>query len=168
MKKTRILFASCLGLLALAGCKPTEANYRQAYETAMQRRQEQLQGIPVEGALVDDSDFNPVRIGTDTLWRARFGLRMADTTQRRPYTRYAAGVAQFKMKANAEAVSRDLRANGFPDATVGTSSSDRWVSLIGVFETDSAAQAAALAFPRKLPGFHHVGLPGPALYRIFP
>ena len=100
--------------LMFVGCKPTEKNYKAAYDAALARRQEaakeQMRPAPgvlrvVEGASV---------------YVLRERLRLLDGT--RLPGKWSVCVGVFKMDTNAKAAVEDMRAEGYMDAVVAKAS----------------------------------------------
>ena len=71
-----------MAALMFVGCKPTEKNYKAAYDAALSRRQEvaQEQMRPATGLLSDDGPQMRI-VGGDTVYVLRERLRLTDGTR---------------------------------------------------------------------------------------
>lgn len=128
-------------LLALAGgmltgCKPTEKNYRSAYDAARAKREREDSlrqarvadlGLDSKGGTgmeeVDGARRTTIR-GREVWLRSETFVR-ADSVKA-----YSVSAATFKMPSNATAMAADLRADGFPAARAAQGK-DAWFVLIG-------------------------------------
>lgn len=158
---SRIYSAALLLIAALCilpACKPTEKNYRSAYDTARQKtlRQEaeilELQkDLRVAGNAqlqeVDGVRLEP--LGTDTLWTMHRIFAAADSVA--PYS-LAAG--RMKMRANALAMAEDLGKN----ARAARSGEEFFII---VAESDELHDIISLRqqYLKANPGFRPLNLP---------
>lgn len=109
------------GLVALTGCKTSEANYRQAYETAVTQRQDaagldstiysRIRNSAKTSSLVVDGDSLPVR--TEYI-----GVTEGEGIARTDLRRYNVVVGQFKQIFNARQMRSRLIDNGYEGAFI--------------------------------------------------
>lgn len=107
-------------LLCIGACKPTEANYRSAYEVA---RQKQLTGDSlIDHGLLDQQRPKPMMFGTDTLpVRTEFIGYTKDggaDSDKSVVKRYCIVVGKFKQTFNARSMRQRLIEHGYPHALV--------------------------------------------------
>lgn len=150
--------ALCMAALTLPACKPTEKNYRAAYDAAKSKREaaEAEQMIPATGLLSDDGPELRIVEG-DTLYVSRDRLRFgAGETFEGAYT---VGVGVYRMDTNARAQAERLKEKGYDSRALQTSG-DRWYCTVGAFATVDEARAFIKEFRRKNSGYPYIGLPG--------
>ncbi len=147
------------GMIVLNACKPTENNYRQAYDAAKAKRDaanaEAM--IPASGLLSDDGTSLKM-VNGDSLFVSRDRLRrepgVTDSLQH-----YIIGVGVFKMNTNAKAQAAALREKGY-EAHALMTTGDRWYTVAGSAATIEGAQNFIKDFKRNNPGYPYIGLPG--------
>lgn len=151
-----------MAALMFVGCKPTEKNYKAAYDAALTRRQEaaQEQMRPASGLLSDDGPQMRVLDG-DTVYVLRERMRMSDGS--RIEAKWCVGVGVFKMDTNAKAVVSDLKKSGMDDAFVAKAAGGKFYSVAAVAATLDSARVAARDFSVRFPDYPYVGLPGAAV-----
>lgn len=117
------IIAAIAATLSLVGCKTTEANYRQAYETTKEH-QRQRNGDLDTPALNATGALNPrptevangLTLPLATTWitaKAEAGTAPLDSIQR-----YNVVVARFKQIFNARQMTARLRSGSFPGAFI--------------------------------------------------
>ncbi|MDE6718161.1 MAG: SPOR domain-containing protein [Muribaculaceae bacterium] len=145
--------------LLIAGCKPTENNYRSAYEAAKNKREaanaEQM--IPATGLLSDDGTMLKVVDG-DTVFVSRDRLRR-DSVSEKILDTYNVAVGVYKMNTNAYAQAKALKEKGYNSVAVQTTG-DRWYTIAGSFPTIEEAKGFILKFGKDNKGYPYIGLPG--------
>lgn len=153
-----ILFAA-FGIIALSGCKPTENNYRAAYDAAKAKREaaEADAMIPATGLQSDDGTSLKI-IDGDSVYVSRDRLRL-DPALKDVFKAYNVVVGVYKMNTNAKAQAAALAEKGYAAHAVMTTG-DRWYTLVGCFDALSEAQAFIKEFKKKNPGYPYIGLPG--------
>lgn len=141
------------------GCKPTEKNYKSAYDAALAKRQEAVaeQMRPATGLLSDDGPQLRVVEG-DSVYVLKERIRMQDGAA--VPGRWAVAVAVYKMDTNAKASASDLRAQGFPAAFVAKAAGGKYYTVVSAVETLDSARVASKVFRMSLPQYPYVGLPG--------
>lgn len=161
MKKINI--TKCIGAAIVAlmfvGCKPTEANYKKAYDAALAKREKvaQEQMRPATGLM---SDYGPQLrvVDGDTIYVVNEMLRFEDGIK--PSGRWAVAVGLFKMDTNAKASASDLRELGFPEAVMGRAQGDKYYTLAAFASTLDSIRVCSKQFEEKFPEYPYVGLPG--------
>lgn len=141
------------------GCKPTEKNYKAAYDAAQLKREQAAaeQMRPASGLLSDDGPTMRVVDG-DTIFVSRERLRLPDG--QRPEGEWGVAVAQYKMSTNANATVADLKAAGLPDAIYLKGPQGKHYALAALVATLDSARSVSAEFQRKFPDFPYIGLPG--------
>ena len=146
-------------LIFLVGCKPTENNYRSAYDAAKNKRDaanaEAM--MPSTGILSDDGPMQKVVEG-DTIYVSRDRLHR-DSVSEKMLNTYNVAVGVYKMNTNAYAQVKALCDEGYKAVAVQTTG-DRWYSVAGAFSTLDDARGFINEFEKKHPGFPYIGLPG--------
>lgn len=145
--------------IVVSSCKPTENNYRQAYDAAKAKREaanaEAM--VPTTGLLSDDGTSLKI-VNGDSLFVSNDRLRrepaMTDVMKR-----YNVAVGVYKMNTNAKAQAAALTEKGYNAHAVMTTG-DRWYTIAGCFDTIEEAQAFIKEFKKKNPGYPYIGLPG--------
>lgn len=153
------------GIILLVGCKPTEQNYRAAYEAAQAKTDTGLRDIQgAERVLQDDGiTFQRVHEG-DTVLQGRRSLKIEGLE--RATTPYIVGIGVFKMPANAHSRAADLSSQGIK-SYVGEDGEDRYVVATHPCATFGEAVVALKTFRRLHRDFPYVGLPGqPVIYQV--
>ena len=164
---TRSILPKLLLLLLLAGaaagCKPTEKNYRSAYDVARDKRerdlrqQEQLRadmGIGGSEIHLSDTDATLATIGERQVWTHHLNFPRADSV-----ATYAVSVALFRMDTNAKALAADLRAQGWPE-TRASHSADSYFVIVGSSDSRDRALELLDSFQTTHPEWQYVGQPG--------
>lgn len=144
--------------LALAACKPTEQNYKAAYDAAQAKVVDNLRDTDAEHRRVQDDEFAFAReFQGDTVLQSRQSVKCADIDATK--TPFAVGVALFKMPANAHSRAADLKKSGV-DAYVGEDAEARFAVLVHPSATFAEVAVAAKTFRKLHPDFPYVGLRG--------
>lgn len=146
----------------LTGCKPTENNYKAAYDAALAKREH---ADADRQALADGhqvlSLYGPQKRtidGRDVYVETR-AVRPEGEGAPSTRPRYMVGVAVFRMGANAKALAERLRGEGY-EAFLGRDSDDRlWVVIPGGSDIREAAGICD-AFRSRHPDMPWTGLPG--------
>lgn len=172
MKRNLIIIA--VGVLALTACKPTEKNYRSAYDIAVNKRQAEQQALDAEGLVSEDAP-KPRYIDGDTLYFANEIIRMDEdfapykdakskvaaegTPVENPLKALNVAVGMFKMNTNARSGASDLRDKGFSAFPV-RAQGGKWYIIAGSFDTLDSARVFIKDFTRRNPSFPYIGLNG--------
>ncbi|MDE6338946.1 MAG: hypothetical protein K2K97_04055 [Muribaculaceae bacterium] len=151
MKK--ILFFSVLVALLLVGCKPTEKNYRAAYDAAIGKRQAEQKALDADGLIAEDAP-RPMYMDGDTIYFANDVLKADDRLKA-----LNVAVAMFKMNTNAISGAKALQDKGI-DAFPVQAFGDKWYIIGGAFANLDEARAFMKEFRAKNPDYPHIGLGG--------
>lgn len=145
----------------LPACKPTEKNYRAAYDIAIAKKQKTEAELEAEGIV--DADAPTMRIVKgDTLYFKQMPLRI--TSSDTPLHPYNLVVDEFKMPTNARSSAETIKEKGF-EARALQSSGGKWIVVAG--GADSLDDAAALVrkFKSGFPNYTYIGFGKPILVR---
>lgn len=155
-----IFICFVIGLIIVTGCKPTEQNYRNAYEAAKAKRESANAELmtPTTGLFSEDGPQLKIVEG-DSLFVSRDRLRIENKDTSIKFSKYNIGVGLFKMHTNAEAAAEQLKSAGYPASAVRTTG-DRWYTLAGCFDTLKEAREFISAFDKRNPDYPYIGLPG--------
>lgn len=159
------LLASLALLSVMPGCKPSEKNYKAAYETAKEKRDREAydadlgidytnirkDGDPVWRKMSETSD--------SVMWRRQWMKPMTDTDT---VHKYNVTVAQFKMPTNVRAMTESLKGMGYNAYALQTNEPVYLVEA-GGFPSFEEAAAFLLEFMKKRKDFSYIGLPGGAV-----
>lgn len=159
MKRIGILISAAFVALMFVGCKPTEKNYKAAYDAAQLKREQAAaeQMRPASGLLSDDGPTMKV-IDGDTIFVTHERLRLPDGE--RPEGVWGVAVALYKMSTNANATVSDLKAAGIPEAIYLKSPQGKHYALAALVATLDSARSVAAEFKSKFPDYPYIGLPG--------
>jgi len=160
MKVIKYLCVAALAFSFIA-CKPTEKNYREAYDAAKAKREaaEAEKMIPASGLLSDDGPSMRIVEG-DTLFVSNDRLRAVKTdSMHKAPAAYNVAVGVYRMSTNAEASAADLRKEGY-DASAMQTTGNRWYTIVGSFADLKDARLLIGEFKKKNPGYPYIGLPG--------
>lgn len=163
--------ALCASALIMAGafsaCKPTEKNYKAAYDAALSKREKSCidtdLGIDMT-ALEQDDVPKWERLGKDSVLVFRQPLRVFenDSIQRQPCN---VAVAAFKMTTNARSLCERLLGEGYGAYIMTNGLDDYYVIAAGFQDLESAA-AFIRDYKKKNPEATYVGLPGNPVVEI--
>lgn len=146
-------------LLPLAGCKPTENNYRKAYEAARSKKKAEetdpdidisnmiREGVPRRTVVEGDSAYvryEPLSVYGD--------LKPASLMA------YNVAVGCYKMRSNALSDAENLRAAGYESFLLRNGKEEYYV-ITGTYTTLPDAVSAMREFMRKHKERPYVGLP---------
>lgn len=160
-----MLFGTLLSaIILLTGCKPTENNYKAAYEAARSKREavDVDAGVLSGGHKIISTDGPKTHTvdGREVRYRVMVIKPEGDVDiTRMPYR---VAVAQWSMPTNARSQAADLRQEGM-NSFIAKDSKDRWWTIVGAYDTFDEAARAAIAFADTHPGFSYIGLDGEPL-----
>lgn len=166
MKAMRLscLLAATAALL-FAGCKPTEKNYKAAYDAAMIHKENSLADRGVTVPLQGDASIALRKVGSDSIWvsHSRFSIDNPDSDgQIAAPGRYGVAVASFRMPTNARAMSSDLRKKGYK-SVAATDGREKWVVVADFYSSLEEAAAGIREFQKRNPQYIYVGQPAPVV-----
>lgn len=159
-KPGSIAFIICLScfLAMFSSCKPTEKNYRAAYDAAIAKREKANAEnmLPASGLLTVDGPRLHV-VGGDTLYVMNEHLKAyPDSIHLKEYN---VAVAMFKMRTNASALASRLSTEKHA-FFVAQGSEDKWYTIAGSFESLDAAIETGIDFKKQHPEYNYISLPG--------
>lgn len=157
--KFGIYVSAAFVALALIGCKPTENNYKKAYDAAVLKRQKaaEEQMRPSTGLLSDDGPLLRV-VNGDTIYVLSEPLRQLDGT-RLPGT-WALAIGAYKMDTNAKASARDMVNNGYQAAVAAKGAEGKYYTVIMTSTSLDSVRNVSIRFKKAFPEYPYVGLPG--------
>ncbi len=171
MNIKREFIITVLSLLLIGtGCKPTEKNYRAAYEIAQNKKAKVTSDA--EGHKVQqDMHYTLKPAEGDSVWVSNEILRgkslqkdsIAEVGMR---GKCGVAVGVFRMETNARALAERMLVK-YPSSCVATNGNDRWYSVVSVYPDSGKAVKGVLEFKKQNPDFSYIGLPGsPVLIRL--
>lgn len=128
-------------LLVFASCKPTEKNYRQAYELASQRVATNENDIDAELSrrISAESKLPVMAVGTDSVPYRHEPLTAAPGEGEPKLQRYNMAVALYAMPTNARSHTERLKAQGYPAYMAKNAKGEFIVMAGGGTDADSLA-----------------------------
>lgn len=147
-------------MTTLIGCKPTEANYKSAYDSALQKREQAAkeQMRPATGLLSDDGPQLRILNG-DSIYVDHVRLLREDGSHF-SNGKWAIAVGKFKMDTNAKSSAKAIVEKGFPEAVMAKASGGRYFTIIAVVENLDSARMESTKFQHIFPNYPYIGLPG--------
>lgn len=142
MKKSVLIAAGALLMLAGA-CKPTEKNYRQAYELAAQRKVESESEIDAEltRRINADNRLPLMRVGSDSLSYRHEPLTSAPGEGEPQLHRYNLAVALYAMPTNARSHTERLKSSGYDAYMAQNAKGEFYVMAAGAEDAEALAGA---------------------------
>ena len=134
------LLVALVTILAVS-CKPTEANYRAAYEATKAKTDEKP---PLESTVYNDIRKQEIKsglvVGNDTIPMLEVAVRCTPGVSTPDSVgKYSVAVAQFKQIFNARSMMSRLRAQGYTTATIVENKEPLYYVLISTFDNSAAA-----------------------------
>lgn len=151
MKK--ILLAAMVAIV-LTGCKPTEKNYRAAYDAAISKRQAADDALASDGLISEDGPRSRNINGKEYFFLQEF-VKVADGYDKLKPVSVVVG--KFKMSTNASSGVESLREKGY-DASLARGLGDKWFIVAGSFDTLAEAAGFIDMFRNKNPKFSYIGI----------
>lgn len=148
---------AAVAAMALTGCKPTEKNYRAAYDAALNKRQQTQAALDADGLISEDAPRLRVVQG-DSIYLINDVLRPNGVSKLK-YMNVV--VAKFKMPTNARAGAEALKAKGY-DAFAARATGDNWYIVGGAFDTLDSAREFIRRFRKENPSYPYIGIDGHA------
>lgn len=160
MKKSfSIIISAVVAALIFVSCKPTEKNYKAAYDAAKAKREaaaaEQMR--PATGLLSDDGPQLRIVDG-DSIFVLRERLRLPDGS--RLPGKWAVAIGLYKMDTNAKASADVIREKGFNMAGIAKASQGRFFTIVSTRESLDSVRNDAKQFRKAFPEYPFIGLPG--------
>lgn len=164
--RRKIWFAAAvMAAVGFVGCKPTEKNYKAAYDAALQKREAAVAadadlGIPEGGLQQLDGPQRRV-VNGDTVYLLVERIRFFDGEEHEMH-KYNVAVSGYKMKTNCAAQVSDLFTKGYK-AFGARNAEGTFYVIAGSFDTLDEAAAFDKAFVGKEKKHVYSGLPGAPL-----
>jgi hypothetical protein len=162
----RGILAATVAASILASCKPTENNYRQAYEAALQKKQkgetDPDMALPA-GALLQDGAPATKTIAGQTVAYKREHLRYVGQTpdeKKQEIPPYCVCIARYKMPTNARSQVEDLHSRGYKEAFVAENRDSFFLTIVAGFATAEEAATFATDYAKGKSEGVFVGLDG--------
>ena len=153
----------CVLLVTLAGCKPTEKGYRQAYEAAKSKREQKDpdEDILTGGhRLLSEEATNWRVIDGDSLQLEHKFLKPVNGSKWPQSGPYRLAVAMLKMTTNANSMLADLKKGRSVTPVVATDGKDSYYIIAGSATYVDSLGSVLKTFKRENPGFQYIGLAG--------
>lgn len=162
MSHLRIL-AVCFGIAAmLAACKPTEKNYKEAYDLALQKEREGL----------DEETFAKIKAESEPKWRvigtdsAQFEIRpfspVSGEGAEIPLKPYNVAIGKYKMMTTAVSHRSRLLEKKYPAAILTTPDKEYYV-IIAECEKIEDALDVIKSYTKENPEQKYIGLSRPLI-----
>lgn len=166
MKQTKAISASAVFLLVLSatGCKPTEKNYKTAYDVALSKAAKEKEALgpmvpeELQGSFVREDAYPTVKVDGREIMYIKRVHHDAETDMRTAPGFYPV-VSAYKMSTNARSNTQQLREAGFDAVTLKVDGS-RWLVSLGRAETLEAAALLLDRYGDKYRDARYIGLPG--------
>ncbi len=154
MKKS-VLIAG-IATIVLTSCKPTEKNYRAAYDAAVGKREKVAESLAADGLVSEDAPRSRV-IDGDTLYFVNEVVKADDGAT--PLSAFNVAVGVFKMNTNARSGALAMKEKGY-DARAARALGDKWYIIAGSFDNMDDTRAFIKRFRRENPQYPYIGLYG--------
>lgn len=162
MKSKHIYFiaAGAVLVMGMGACKPTEKNYRAAYNAAQAKRQAAVADdfIPSQG-LQSTEGPRLTTVGESKIYTWSEPLK--SDSVKLGICNMAVGL--YSMDTNARSLAERLRTEGYSQAGVVTNGDGKFYVVAVVTTTLEEAAVAVAKFEKRHAGFPYSGLPGAPL-----
>ncbi len=151
----------CMLLSMMAGCKPTEKGYQQAYEAAKNKREQvDPDEVLLTGGhkLLDQESSNWRVIGGDSLQLQHKFIKPLDGEKWPQSGPYRLAVAMLKMTTNANSMLTDIKGKGSLKPVVATDGKDTYYIIAGSATYVDSLGNVLTTFKKENPGFQYIGL----------
>lgn len=148
-------------ILMFGACKPTEKNYRAAYDAAKAKREykdpdEEL--LTGGHKLLSDDATNWIVFGKDSLQTERIWLKPYDGATWPQSGPYRLAVAMFKMSTNANSELADLKKHGNLTPVIAQDGQKRLFLIAGSATYPDSLGAVLATFRKEVPDFTYIGM----------
>lgn len=158
----RKAFLALMALTFVGGfwsCKPTERNYKAAYDAAVEKRTKVDADLGLSaGSLTDESAPRKIQIGGDSVYMAFDKLTFIDGLEHSQH-RYCVAVGAYKMSTNCSAHVSALFTKGY-QAFAAKGANGLYYAIAGSFKNAEEAVAFINTFKSREPKEGYIGLPG--------
>lgn len=164
MKRLKYGLLAVVGLITtLSACKPTENNYRAAYQAALSKRDAANDDAASLG-LVLEGQPQWQKVGTDSVMVLRQPLARL-TQDSAPVKQYNVAVAAYSMRTNAAAHTERLIADGY-DARMLKNGDNQYLAIAAQFDSIQPAVSFIARYMSRHPHDMYAGLPGRPVVEI--
>lgn len=145
----------------MAGCKPTEKGYKEAYDAAKSKRE---QVDPDEALLtgghklLNEESTNWKVLDGDSLQLQHMFLKPTDDAKWPESGPYRLAVAMMKMTTNAKSMLTDLKKKGNLKPVIATDGKDTYYIVAGSATYVDSLGNVLSTFKKDYPGFQYIGL----------
>lgn len=159
--KTRTILLLLILVSTLAGCKPTEKGYQQAYEAAKSKRE---QKDPDEDLLtgghklLNEEASNWRVLDGDSLQLQHKLIKPLKDSKWPQSGPYRLAVAMFKMTTNANSMLEDLKKGRRLTPVIATDGKDTYYIIAGSATYVDSLGNVLSTFKKEHPGFQYIGL----------
>ncbi len=156
-------------IMGITGCKPTEKNYKAAYDAAKAKREAAKSdsdlALMLDGHTLDTSEGGSAvtdRAGDSYPQKA---ITLVFENEMDGEGDYYLAVSSYSMPTNARAQAHDMDAKG-DTVTVARDTDSKWYVIAGRSVDRTSAAAMAERFVGTHPGFSFIGLDGKPLILV--
>lgn len=153
--------AVALCAAAITGCKPTEKNYKAAYDAAIAKRAKDSkpnEDVPEGVELIREGAPRRTLVAGDTLWVRTEPLSGYGADASTPVAHYNIVIASYKMPANAAAQSANFAAEGWKSRVL-KNRDELFYVVAAQCSTIEETASQLRTFKKRYPRMHYVGLP---------
>lgn len=172
MKITRyiLLALPLLGILCAAtGCKPSEKNYKAAYDATLRKREaakKMEQEIAPGVELVYENAPARQTVEGMEVYVKTLHLRCLEKGEQLPKP-FMVAVGMYNLPTNARSQVADLKAEGYSGAVAMIDMQSRYFAMAASFDSLAEAARFVKTFQEKHPSMPYVGLEGsPVIYEM--
>ena len=146
----------------MAGCKPTEKGYKEAYDAAKSKREQKDpdEDLMTGGhKLLGLESTNWRVIAGDSLQLQHLFIKPTDNEKWPQSGPYRLAVAMFKMTTNANSMLEDLKKKGSLKPVIATDGKDSYYMIAGSATYLDSLGNVLNTFQKENPGFQYIGMP---------
>lgn len=152
----------CMLVSLMAGCKPTEKGYREAYDAAKSKREQKDpdEELMTGGhKLLGQEASNWRVIAGDSLQMQHMFLKPYGDVKWPQSGPYRLAIATFKMTTNANSMLNDLKKKGSLKPVIATDGKDTYYMIAGSASYVDSLGNVLKTFRKENPGFQYIGMP---------
>ena len=151
----------CMLASLMAGCKPTEKGYREAYDAAKSKREQKdpdEELLTGGHKLLGQEASNWRVIAGDSLQVEHKFLKPMGDAKWPQSGPYRLAIAMFKMTTNANSMLADLKKKGSLKPVIATDGKDTYYMIAGSATYVDSLGNVLKTLRKENPGFQHIGL----------
>lgn len=152
----------CMLVFLMAGCKPTEKGYREAYDAAKSKREQKdpdEELLTGGHKLLSQEASNWRVIAGDSLQVQHMYLKPSGDEKWPQSGPYRLAIAMFKMTTNANSMLNDLKKKGSLKPVIATDGKDTYYMIAGSATYVDSLGNVLKTFRKENPGFQYIGMP---------